>query len=393
MKFINEKGAVVLLYVSLVAVIVTLLLVAVQSRSMLSTKRNIASADSLLANYDAESEVNDFLAKLVGGFISTSDLKHGISFDKNVSGTNIHIEANTVVSGKNETQTVTATAKRAYAVSKIEGIREINTTEDTPKDVEIALILDCTSSMNNTANPLDPSKGSRFKQERIAAADSFIQKIIDLPNNNKYHLGVGIFGTNAKWIDTSWVTGKTGVVLSPDNTMSLADIKSIINAGITDTRNGGICKEVNDYTSIGSGYALANKYYATDTTGYKKVTVLITDGEPNTREQDSDCPPSLFCQGCVDDAKKYMRCQLADTDTYINENGYKGKRMKDVDTYGITIYSGVSASVVQIFTKYSVPNGYFGLNNATELPTKLNEVLDTIVNSNSTFSIHRIIPQ
>jgi hypothetical protein len=87
-----------------------------------------------------------------------------------------------------------------------------------------------------------------------------------------------------------------------------------------------------------------------------------------------------------------MRCQLANAETYIDENGYNGKRQKDIDAYSVTIYSGVSAEVVEIFTKYGVANGYFGLDNAGELPEKLKEILDIIIKSNSTFSIHRAIP-
>lgn len=387
-----QSGAVLILYVTLATVILIFFLILTQSRFLLSTKRSAASSDALLTSYQAESEVNNFLAKVIGGYVSSSDLVRGIRFDKNVSGTNIHIEASSVISGNNETQTITATAKRASAVSKIEGIREINTIEESTKDVEIAIILDCTSSMDTLADPLDPAKGTRFRQERIALAENFLQKIIELPNSYKYHLGIGLFGSNAKWLDTSWISGSKGTILKPDSGLSALDLKSIVETGITDIRNDGICKNVNDGTSVGSGYALANEYFATDTLGYKKVILLITDGEPNARQADSNCPPSWSCLRCLDDAKEFMRCHLAKSDTYISENGYNGRRQNDVDAYSVTVYSDVSAEVIEIFTKYGVANGYFGLENATQLPEKLLEILDIIIKSNSTFSIRRAIP-
>jgi hypothetical protein len=395
-KKIKEKGAALLLYVALISIIMMLLMVSTQSVLSLSLRRNLASTDNLLAGYQAESEVNNFLAKLIAGYITTSDLSSGVTLDKVDAGTTLHIEASSNIMGNKEIQTVTATARRSSAVNVIMGIREIVATENSP-DVEIALILDCTSSMNDHADPAHSQLGSRFKQQRIAATESFIDGIKSLPKNNNYHLGLGIFGLNSKWVDTSWVTGKSPVILSPDNTLTLSEIRDIVEKGITDKRGDGICTHVNDYTNIGAGYKLANDYFATHTGNSKKIIVLITDGEPNSREADNiSCPPSIYCVSagpmCVAESQAYMRCQLADSNTFIPESGYYGRRDPSIDSYGITIYSNVSSEVQEIFRKYGAVNGYFNTGNATELPALLDKVLNIIIEKNSSYSLQRVIP-
>jgi hypothetical protein len=415
----NERGAVVLLYVALMVVISMLFLTVAQSRLMLSLKRSVASNDSLLTSYQAESEVNDYLAKLVGNYIDVTDLtESGTHFNKTISGTTLDI----FVSGDATKQTVTATAKRAYAVSKIEGIRIVQTPED-PKDVEIALILDCTGSMTGKADGDQfGSHPTRFEKEREAATISFIDEIKKLPTANKYHLGLGIFGTNAKWVNASWVNSSypdyPDQEVSPDSGISLDIIRNVIASGIHSSDRDGICKKVEDYTSVGSGYALANSYFNSDLQDTNKNIVLITDGVPNSRVEDLNCPPSLlchtdnddddlaanpgepencgsgvtFCKKCLGYAKNYLRCTLAGTNKYIAEIGYNGTRKPDVDAYGITIHSPVNADVQEIFTNYGTPGGYFNAVNANALPALLNKVLNIIVSGNSSFSIKRIIP-
>jgi len=398
MKFIKvrERGAALLLYVVLITILMMLLLVSTQSLLRLSLKRNLSSIDNLLVGYQAESEVNDFLAKLVAGYITTSDLSSGITFDKAISGTVLSLEATGVTTGNKETQTVSVTARRSSAVSKIVGIRDIVSTTNA-SDVEIALILDCTSSMDSYANPSHPELGSRFKQERIAATNSLIDGIEALPNKDKYHLGLGIFGLNSTWVDASWVTGGDSVILTPDNDLNLSDMRNIIENGITDKRNNGVCTHVNNYTNIGAGYKLANDYFATQTGNSKKVVILISDGEPNSREaDDTSCLPSIHCVSagpmCVAESQAYMRCQLADSDTFIVESGYFGRRDPLVDSYGITIYSDVNPEVQDIFRNYGSTNGYFNAANATELPALLDKILNVIVEKNSSFTLQRVIP-
>ena len=422
-KKINNTGAVTLIFVMLMALLITVMLTATQSRLILSLRRSQSASDVLLASYEAESEANDVMAKLVGGYLPTADMNE----TKVVGDTSFEITGE----DQGETQIINVTATRDFAVGKVEAVRKIQSIKKV-NDVEIILSLDCTGSMDAGANcDFCNDKPTRFDSQEEAAID-FIDKISDLEDKDKFKLGVSVFGIDAKWLTYG------GIDVTPESGFSFDEIKSAIEGGFSTTRiNSPACSGVMDATSIGSAYSFSHNYFAgTKAEDKKQIEIVISDGVPNSRVPEAGCDPNAFCPAfpispdggtnycenneyswscyqydkykdgpydsdnfnekafniCKPLGENFLRCSIAASDTFVPELGKEGIRDPEVDAYAVTIFSNPPGNVVSIFRNFATPNGYFNASRANQLKNILNTILNEILKERSTIIVRRVIP-
>jgi hypothetical protein len=426
MKTMNkyQKGAMTAIFLAVVTLVLTLILAATQSQLLLSLRRSESAADTLIANYDAESEVNDSMSKLIGGYIGPGDF----TLTKEINGTSLVVVGEESDGGK--TQVVTVTARRASAVSKVQATRKVQSLKKV-NNVEIVLGLDCTESMGLGATCDNCfSRPSRLEALEEAATD-FIDNLAALPDSDKFKLGIMVFGIDAKWLNYG------GVDFTPDSGLSFDQIKSGIQASIGVTRpDSSACQTVMDSTSIGTAYITAQEFFdSSEDSDTKQIEIVITDGYPNSSTPEADCTTSAFCPAfpidttgqnycesneygwtchdyesykdgpyeegnyndkafktCVPLAKELLSCALATTDTFVPMIAQNGVRNPEVDAYAVTIFPDPPSDVVQIFRNYTTPNGYFNASRASQLKNILNNVLNEILKDRTTVSMERLIP-
>lgn len=371
-----QRGAVTAIFLAVVALVLTLILATTQSQLLLSIRRSQSAADILIATYAAESEVNDIMARLAGGYLTDADIARTT---KNVGDITLTIEGE----DQGETQIVTVTANRGYAVGKVQGIRRVLSVEEV-EEVEIVLVLDCTTSMNNSSGT--PGK-TRFNALEDAAVN-FVSSVEDLPDADKYKIGVAVFGTTSAWLKYN------GADILPGS-LSFPELRDALTIGFGNTRSSSQCgSTVADYTNVGLAFRHGNDYLAsTRQEDIKQIEIIITDGEPNSSLQDNRCAGSITCNlSCVDAAKDYLRCMLADNVTFVPEIGQNGVRDPDVDAYAVTILDNPPGDVIDIFNNYATENGYYNASRANELTEILEGILDNILEDRSTVTIKRVIP-
>lgn len=422
---LHQKGAVVLLYVTIVAIIAALLMSIAQSQLLLAFKRNQSSTDSLIATYQAESIANDYIARFIGGYMSEDDLPFTETIT--IGNTELTIEG----TQEGQTQTITVLSKLGFAVSKVEAVREIQSLGSV-ENVDIVLALDCTGSMDAGARCADCfDSPTRFDAQKEAAIN-FVDAVAALEDADKFKIGIQVFGIDSKWLTYN------GIEVTSENNVSFAEIRSALDQGFGSTRaTSSACTDVMDATSVGSPYSFSHSYFArTATEGTKQIEIVITDGLPNSRIPYAECiPENAFCpafpldtQGtnycdtndygwscyrgdeyssgpfdadgfnesaysiCEPLAKDFLRCALADSETFVPELGRNGLRNPEVDAYAVTIYSRVPREARDIFTNYTTPNGYFNASRADQLSSILSQILDTIVGERSFVSITKLVP-
>ena len=408
----NKKGAVTIIFLTVLALIITLLLAATQSRLSLALRRSQSAGDTIVSSYKAESEANDVMSKLVGKYLGSANL----DYTENVDGMRIDVK------GKDEgsTQTVDVTVNRDFAVSSVQATREIKSVEQVDS-VEMILALDCTGSMDD---PSGAPGQTRFDAQKEAAL-SFIDTLSGLSNADKFKLGVTTFGINAKWLRVG------GRDVSPENGLDFADIKSAVENGFGSTRSTSpACSEIMDATSVGTAFTFSHDYFSTHKQdGVKQIEIVITDGEPNSRIPSIGCSPNAFCPAfplspdgtqnyCEDNeygwqcyqyssykdgpyeadnfnqaaydtcqplAYDFLQCAVADTDS-------GGIRDPNIDAYAVTIFDNPPRDVVTILRNYTSENGYYNASRASQLKNILNVILNEILKEHSTVTIKRIIP-
>lgn len=374
----TKRGAITIIFLMIIALILTLLLAATQSRVLLSIRRSQSASDILIATYTAESEVNDAMARLIGGYWINASQATGT---ETVDGMKINI----VGKDQGQIQTVDVTVARDLAVGKVEGVRRITSIKKV-NDVEVVLMLDCTGSMNSSSGV----PGQTRLEAEAAAALNFVQKIGSLPDADKFKLGVGVFG-----IDSSWMK-YGGIDMKPDSGLSYSQIVSAIQDGFGNTvSESPVCSLVNSGgTNVGLAYRHAHDYLkGTKQPNVKQVEVVITDGEPNSRSLDTECPPSIACSTtCKEEAKDYLRCTVADSNTFVPKIGQNGVRDPNVDAYAVTIFDSPPPDVVDIFKSYASKDGYYNASQASQLTDILNEVFNSIIKDRSTISVKRVVP-
>lgn len=394
----QQQGAAIIIYLLIMAIVVSVLMVGTYSRLLLALKRGQSTTDSLIINYNAESEINDWIARLSGGYLKTTPFS--VHVTKTIGTTTLTIDG----SQTGNTQTIVIEADRPYASTKITADRTI---EDIGKNqlVDIMLGLDCTGSMNAVDSGDSKTRIANLK----SAALNFVNNI---PNNGKFRVGVFIFGVDAKWLQTS-----TGKDISLENNVSLSQITTAINQGFGDNwASSAACKRIINNTSVGSAFVFSQDYLQTQkSNGNKQVEIVITDGEPNSRIPYAGCAPSVFCPSnnihctpsnqaqygacysnssdsvCIPLAVDFLRCSVADTKTTLPNSFDKGVRDPSIDAYAVTISTSPNGNAANLLGKYLGTN-YIPAARAGQLTSILSNILNTILSKRETITIHKDVP-
>lgn len=390
----NQRGAATLIFITIVAIIVTLLITVTQSRVLLSLRRTQSAADTVIAGYDAESEAYDVIARLLNGYLSSANIG---TTTKQFGDTTLTITGEDT----GTQQTVTVTAQRSFAVSKVQAVREVQSIGSI-EDVDIILSLDCTGSM-------DSDTPTRFESLESAAVN-FMNNLESRDDADKFHVGVVVFGVDSDWLKYN------GQDVTPDSGFTLAQVRQAIQDGINRTHDESpACIPIMNATSIGTGIIQAHDYFALHKrTSTKQIEIVITDGEPNSRIPDPRCSPDSFCPlnrsmctsnpynwSCIDPWSQaacntlgldFLRCSIADTSTFVPEINQNGIRDPEVDIYAVTIFAHPPAEVVDAFKAYVTEDGYYNAARAAELTNILDDILKSIVSKRSTVTIKRVIP-
>jgi type II secretory pathway pseudopilin PulG len=432
MKTRRQGGAATLLYLMIMAVVISLLSAITFSRLMGSLKRSQSQADTVVATYEAESEINDLLARLTANFIPETSFP--ISYSKNIGGTTINVKG----TQSGQTQNIIVTSQRSFAVSRIEATRKIDSVREVD-NVDMILSLDCTGSMDAGADCENcNSKPSRFDSQKDAA-DNFVSKLAEISRagtySGRFNLGIVVFGVDSKWLTYN------GVEVTPKSGLTYDQIRAALAQGFGSTRaTSPACTGLMDATSIGTAFATSHQYFsANKKPKTKQVEIVITDGEPNSRIPYPACGPSVFCPGfpkdpqgnnyceqnsegwscykydqyksgpwdsdnfnqtaydtCEPLAKDFLSCTIASKDTTIppiqGQGVRNGARDPDVDAYAVTIFTNPPRDVVSIFNSYLTQNGYYNATRASQLKNILNNVLNEILRDRSTITIKRTPP-
>lgn len=398
----NQQGAVTLIYISLISMIAVLLLTASYSRLLLSLRTNTSLSDTILATYKAESEINDILAKFIGAYIRPEQFP--FSNESTIQGTNLKVVG--VQNGN--VQKVTVTAKRSFASTTLEASRTLASTSGSGI-VEIILALDCTQSMDDHI-PQD-SQYSLFDRLEQAAT-GFIDLAANTQQQRAGSLRIGsvAFATTAKWI-------------TPPTT-DMARVRADIANGFgNEWSNSPVCKTgIVPGTSIGSGFAFINQYFADQTaSNTKRIIVSMSDGRITTSALDTRCPVTSYCPFDIYDCQNPpagMQCARNSSGGFIYGEGkcrnpglnllrcsltpraQGGIRDAAVDTYMVTVYPEPSGSAAEerIFQnndgsgiKYM--NQYFNASSGDDLGPIFANLFSVISSNSGIITIRRILPQ
>ena len=216
----NRHGFSNLLIMIFFAFLATLVIAVIQSRLLLAIARNKSLSDILIAQYASESTINDILKRIISfgatSFPAEQTLADGTVIDLMITGTN--------------PQTFTLTAKRPYAVSKIEAIKNTTLISGGFDNYEIVLALDCTSSMTDLSDESEPDRNkwiSRMHAEKIAVLN-LISFINALANKDKIKLGISVFRDNARWLQAS--AGNDSDLVLPTNDYSITPPGRLVGA-------------------------------------------------------------------------------------------------------------------------------------------------------------------
>ncbi len=384
-----NKGAVTLIYMALVTLISVLILTVGYSRFMLSLRRSEAFADTIETSYRAESEINNLLAQLVGGYLTEANFP--ISESMAFGDTRVEIEARI----EDNSQIIDVTASRFFAVNKIRAVR-VAYGSGFFNDAEIIIALDCTGSMGNSSGS---SEGTSRLQEQTKAVLGFIDNLAVSDYAGNVRMGVAVFGRNSNWLRSV-----SGQQVRPDAGMTVAEVRQAVYSGFTypsgsgnlaRSRSQSICDElVEDYTNIGAGFNIMNNYFENNpppSGNAKRVEILISDGEPNTYIRESVCLNRPTCVPCSGNSfpLDYLKCTLADQNTEWT-GGRTGMRNPLVDSYVVTVLHNPPAAVVSAIQTYSTE--YYNAIYAYQLSEILDRIFESISTSFARTTISRIIP-
>ncbi|KKU97462.1 MAG: hypothetical protein UY28_C0020G0006 [Candidatus Amesbacteria bacterium GW2011_GWB1_48_13] len=444
--FLNKMrtGIATLLTVFLVSVIAVFMITAWQARLLLSVHRNRTDSDFIAASYNAQSEVNDTVAKFLGGYPNAFTYPFSVVNKVLPDGTILNI------TGEKDTttgiETITISTKREYASSRIVISKGGETSEEVQvKDSQILFALDCTGSMGAAACS-DPScseiqpdtwpKITRMDKMK-EAVDAFLEKLGETPGNEKVKVGISLYNLIGNWLYTQYQPDGTpiGNPINPDNTWTIEEMRLAVKNGFG--RSGGqespACKNVLSWTNVGGGLDFMHKYFNNNNPpGIKQIEIIITDGIPNERTPNPKCGQYIFCpvegafccpsgtkcnmtkplsddgqgwtcpQGsgentCEKHGMEYLACNLADTNTawipltFTQSPNPKGVRDPEVDLYSVTVLDKVPFPyVVNSFQDFSTK--YYNSNEAKNLPEILNDIFNTIMTSILTIEIKRVVP-
>lgn len=421
------------------ALVATLVMAIIQSRLILGIYRQRALSDTLISAYSAESKIYDILAKVIYYGQSLPEGSETLP-----DGTVLDITSETV----GDIERIIVIASRPFAINKIVAERQVAVSGGVDR-VEMVLALDCTGSMGAKA---DPDCSGTCKSKMAAqkeAVRNFLETINGMAEAEKdlLYTGLAVFAggleLGSSKNDAQWFTvngdNPTMQIASPTNDYN--KLLNILEIGLQTNRENSPaccfgppppagfsnpnCQLETRGTSVGSGYMFINEYYKNNPVppdvSWKRFEIAVTDGLPNSRNLSyTTCPftalvpappPPPYCREpmpppydiyytkCVDDAKNFLRCTLADQSTNISEfplsaQPFAGKRNPDYPAYGVVVYGGVPIDVKEIFTKYAGPENqnYFETANANNLTSILEDILGEIIESTLKITIKREVP-
>lgn len=237
----SNAGVANLLLVLLMSLVAIVVVAVVQSRLLLAIQRNRSLSDILIASYDSESTVNDILRTILG--YSATFPPDGV-WPPLADGTVIEVKTEDI---DPNTKKLSLIARRPFAVSKIEAVKNTTAVVSQYDNFEVALSLDCTASMvevSDQSNPLLPRSEwkSRMRAEKEAVL-YLINYIEDhVPNKDKLKLGINVFRDNTRWLQA---TIDTANVVRSDQVF---DKTRLINAIEYAYPNGPDCDPYNPLT-------------------------------------------------------------------------------------------------------------------------------------------------
>ena len=403
-----RRGAVAMVIVMLVTMAGLFVLAGWQSRLLLAIQRSQSVSDALAATYAAESEIYDWVARFLGGYpqlfaspltAASTVIKQSVLPDS----TQMTVTGQLV----NGEETLLVTANRQFAQTSIELARGMTTTESTAFDeVEIAISLDCSGSMNSRADPACVGGGCTTRMtEAKNALVSFIDRV-----ETEQQAGVGqiLVGLNVFKRQSQWAT-YSGVTLTP--TADMPFLRQAVGGVFTNlATNSPACRAIRNpggagggETNLGDGAVDLARYLAGNVVARKKqIMILITDGLPNWSLADSACGTATMGCGdggpCTGEAIRYLTCGVADTNTAW-ETGRFGLRMPGTDVYAVTVANPGTPSAqiafnatMAVFINPNYIRGYYANQNATQLSGFLDDIFTQIIQGSQQVRLRRVVP-
>lgn len=434
----QRKGIATLLVVILVSIVSLFILLTWQARLVLAIQRYQSLSDLLIVNYRGESTIYDWVAKFLGTYPNIYNPPIADCSDFTCAGSKQLEEIlpnKLLVVGKKvgDSERLEITATRPYASTNFQLTRK-KTTSAGFKHLDTVLSLDCTGSMNYPANNSCFSKcggcdeGSCVGPGGSSLPGSYSTKFANyktcMVNNgcvsrmSALKTAAVKFSEDYKSFQDSYVAShpssdiRLSLVLfrvNADNkqplTTNITSIVDLLKTGLSDYQtSSSLCQTTQGWTSIGTGFDVANEIHRTNVGPNKKqVTVVITDGEPNSRNAPANplyCTGQTCCPGlsgcpagavlCANDAIpfEFLRCSLKDT-----IDG--GSRASGVDNYAVTTLDFPSEELSKIFQEedgYDYVKRYFNAPDATKLDEILADILNSVVTGFQEIKIEKVIP-
>jgi hypothetical protein len=291
--------------------------------------------------------------------------------------------------------------------------------------------------MDEPANYADVG-GKRRIQAMKEAVLSFISDIANDPSHAKIYLGIDVFEINALWMKA---TDNTNLVLTNDQTR----LTNAVNAGFGNTWNTSpACKLPFGNTSVGTGYSYAADYFAANppAIGTKRVEIVVTDGDANSRIPHSKCPMTgypggvycpyfrsfctnptalsnawtcqesvinppanqcipdvdgdIYCPQCKPHGFDFLECTVADTNTNwtsrVDGVTRKGMRDPNIDAYGVTILrtADMAQATRDIFSNTNYVKQWYNDADANSLSSFLNSIFNDLTQQSTSIKIKKV---
>lgn len=397
----NKRGVAALMMVFLASMLAVFVTSAWQAQFLYSLRRGKAMSEVLTIGYQAESKLYDIIARFLGGYPNAFAFPYNPPDENLADGTRL----TTVGTEVGDTQTLTVTAKRQFATTKVE-LKKVTKVEPkkSAKPTEIVLSLDCTTSMQTKAcNFCSTTRMGEQKKAVYAFLDLVNQKNIEL-GEERIKVGISVFAKRASWLKNEY--DGTGIDITPNSGLSTEQMKVAVNKHMNESfrvnelvPRGAACDSVEDTTSIGSGLVFMHKYFENVTDPkISKIELLISDGEPNMRILYPACPISYSCGGlCEERARDFLSCTLATTEqtwdpevTGVPPNPL-GVRDPKVEAYMVTVLDPPNTEVRDIAQSF-IGDKYRQNTDATALTDILKGIFEEISKTVVTYTFGKVTP-
>ncbi len=387
-----RKGIATLITVFLVSMVGVFVVMAWQARLLLGIQRSMALVDVLKAGYTAESRINDLLSKFLGAYPNAFVFPFTIQ-EKLADGT--VLDTSGVQEGNRYTMDVVA--QRQFATTSLRLIRDAQVSSQALYDqVDMVMNIDCTGSMNTRADANCSGTGctTRLHEARVAAL-AFVDEVASFNSGGELpliRLGLATFGITNKWImrPTQDMTALRTAITS-----QFSDRQENSSACASPLNSGG--------TNVGGGLEFMHSYFANNYPSLnerlKKIEIIITDGEPNANNPNSNGMAMNYCGAiagcnfnspCESSANNFSACNLGRTNVLVSEINKLGLRDPDVDAYVVTISVQVPRTTKDMLEKYATQ--FYDAVDATQLSDILQTLFDDILRNYSSFTFGRLRP-